>query len=131
MVKERFERSSNPMPNDSKTQNEWYQKAIRALEFAISDNTNNRDQDEDPPTEESITAASGFLNESSEKLATIAPPKISISANGTIHLRWKVSDGRIDVSFRGSTMEAFISTRAEQKALEKSEITGRVLALLA
>jgi len=118
------------MIQEGKAEKEWYQKAIRSLESAISDHGRDLDEDEVPPTEESISGATDFLNESSEKLCGVSIPKFSISANGTINLRWKVSDGRVDVSFSGTSMQAFVSTRAEQKAIERSEVAGRVLALV-
>ncbi len=118
------------MIQDNTAQAAWYQKAARSLEFALSESARNREMDETPPSEESVAAASAFLNEVSDKLSAVAIPKVSISANGTITLRWKVSDGRIDVSVKGSGVQAFISTRSEQKTVEISEVPGRVLALL-
>ncbi len=105
-----FKVTGKTMLQESKPQEEWYRRAIRVLQSAVSDNAGQLEQGEVPPTEESIKAASACLNELSEQLSKVAPPKISISSDGTIFLRWKVSDGRIDVSFRGDSMRAFIST---------------------
>jgi hypothetical protein len=110
---------------------EWYQKASRALEVAVAENQRNIAEDEEPPTKESIDGVDDFLKEASEALSAIAIPKISISSEGAINLRWKVSNGRIDVSFSGSGMQAFESSNAQKKALERSEVPGRVLTLLA
>jgi hypothetical protein len=118
------------MIEEGKAEKEWYQKAIRALESAISAHGCDLDEDEVPPTEESIAGAIDYLNEASEKLCGVSIPKFSISTNGTINLRWRVSDGRIDVSFNDGSMQAFVSTKAEHKAIERSEVAGRVLALV-
>lgn len=119
------------MLEENKAQSAWYQKAVRVLELATAESIVNREEREVPPTPESIAAATAFLRQLSEPLSAVATPKVSISENGAITLRWKVSEGRIDVSFSGSSAQAFISTRAEQKAVALSEVSGRVVALLA
>jgi len=118
------------MTQDNKEQAAWYQKATRALEFALAESARNREKDETPPAEESVAAATAFLSDMSEKLSAVAIPKVSISANGTITLRWKVSDGRVDVAVKGSSVQVSAGMRSEPKAVAISEVPERVLALL-